>query len=249
MAIGYIFLKCVILEFTLPYLRKKAKLMNIKNYSSMNKENLVNTIVYTFAMRKIQQFIRKYCLPKQALLESKRYILSFDIGIKNLAYCLMNEHEQIIDWGIRDISANTYSKQNKKLIQSLDSIRLSHCDSQHRETIVIIERQPGVNPKMRVISGQLFMYFGLKEYRNQGISKVLFYSPRNKLKLDINTTGIVMKKYSTKYQERKHLSKVYCRILLRDHNLHWIPFFNDSKKQDDLSDSMLQGIAYLRGLK
>ncbi len=247
--ISYAVLQLALLDLALPYLRKKAKEYNIRNYSRMNKNDLVSALVYTFAVKKIQGFARKYCLPVPKLIDASKYILSFDIGIKNLAHCLMNEHEQIIDWGISDISANTYGKQCQKLVTALDNIELP---GDENNTIVLLERQPGINPKMRVISGQLFMYFGLKQHRVQGVSKVIFYSPKHKLRIESKETMKNLlgdKKFSTKYQERKYLSKVHCRILLKDKNLHWIQFFSESKKQDDLSDSMLQSIAYLRGLK
>ena len=35
-------------------------------------------------------------------------ILSFDVGIKNLAYCLLDtENKSILDWGIINISVDT----------------------------------------------------------------------------------------------------------------------------------------------
>lgn len=171
------------------------------------------------------------------------YILSFDIGIKNLAYCLLHkETEQIIDLKVVDISARTYDKQCQILIDKLELITIPN-----NHVIVVIEKQPGCNPKMRIISGQIFMYFALKKKLNC-ISKVVYYSAKHKLKC---YTGefIAKKTYSTKYAQRKYLSKEHCRLLMDETNqdILWKHIFETTKKADDIADAFLQGLAYIRG--
>lgn len=173
-------------------------------------------------------------------------ILSFDIGIKNLAYCLMDKEFKIQEWRVCDISANNYDKQCQKIIDEMDKINFP----KDKETIVIIEKQPGVNPKMRVISGQIMMYFAIKKKNNpELISKVIFYSPKYKLNCYKPPPDhpIPEKKYSTKYAERKYLSKVHCERLMEIHEENdWKEFYFKHKKKDDLSDCYLQGYAYLK---
>lgn len=41
----------------------------------------------------------------------RKATLSFDVGSKNLAYCLIDENEIIKDWAVVDIGAATYDKQ------------------------------------------------------------------------------------------------------------------------------------------
>lgn len=176
-------------------------------------------------------------------------ILSFDIGSKNLAYCLINNLEEILLWNVVDISATTYDQQCQKLIKALDAINLDNPD-----TIVVIEKQPSFNPKMRVISGQVQMYYALQKYRESKIKKVIYYSPKNKLKcyqVHPNDEPIIEKKYSTKYNTRKYIAKQQCeRIIKRnEHGLKWLDFYTSNKKKDDLSDSFLQALAYNRGFK
>lgn len=183
----------------------------------------------------------------------KRVVLSFDIGIKNFAYCMLDENENIIQWNVADISGSTYDRQCQKLIQALDAINSEEM-TDLAELEVIIEKQPGVNPKMRIISGQVQMYYSLLKYRNLfKINKVIYYSARNKLKCYEPKEGdepIPEKKYSTKYATRKYLSKQHCeRILVQNNQDEWLKVFSSSKKKDDLSDSFLQGVAYLRGFK
>ena len=57
-----------------------------------------------------------------------------------------------------------------------------------------------------------------------------------------------LKKKKTKYCERKRLSiEVTKKILEEKNNLHhWIPHFIEHKKKDDLADSFLQGIWYIK---
>ena len=54
---------------------------------------------------------------------AKKVTLSFDVGTKNLAYCLIrDEDEHIIDWNVMDISAATYDRQCQRMIDALDLI-------------------------------------------------------------------------------------------------------------------------------
>ena len=69
------------------------------------------------------------------------------------------------------------------------------------------------------------------------------YQPANKLK-----DYIKPKKKKTKYTERKKLSILITKKILDEStNLHkWIPVFLEHKKKDDLADSFLQGIWYIK---
>lgn len=193
------------------------------------------------------------------------FVLSFDIGIKNLAYCLLEESGEdatIRGWKVCDIGASTYEKQCAKLIGELDLVMETLSTStEGRDVAVVIERQPSRNPKMRVISGEVYMYFMLHRntvpekrryfYENVSICKVVYFSPKFKLKVYNAKEGddpIVEKKYKSQYTYRKNLAKQHCeRIMKRDieRNKEWIELYNSSKKKDDLCDSMLQGLAWL----
>ena len=194
--------------------------------------------------------------------------LSFDVGTKNLAYCLIrDEDEKILDWNVVDISAPTYDKQCQKMIEAFDKIDYTRGYPKERKksVIVVIERQPCRNPKMRIISGQIQMYYALEKSACLGsdenilIEKVIYYSPKFKLrcyKVKEGDTPIVDKKYSTPYAFRKNLAIQHCGIIInraKDNQQiqdeKWVTFFdNNKKKRDDLSDSYLQGLAYIRGV-
>ena len=89
----------------------------------------------------------------------KQHVLSFDVGVKNLAYCLLDSNQKIIRWNIVDISHSSYQGRCSKLISELDNINL---DIEEPIT-VIIERQMSKNRTMMIISGQILMYYTLKK--------------------------------------------------------------------------------------
>ena len=119
-------------------------------------------------------------------------ILSFDVGIINLAYCIISD-EKIIHWEIITLTdGNEKLKFNAKinssgiadlyinLIKQLD-LRPHLLDVD----IVLIEKQPSFNPKMRIIAGCLQTYFyirGVVDRLENKINSVEFFSPKNKLK-------------------------------------------------------------------
>ena len=87
-------------------------------------------------------------------------LLSFDIGIKNLAYCLIDTTDNtILDWNVLDC---TGQNETLRVIEEIDS--LSYLTS---ADIVLLEKQPSFNPKMRNISTALYVYFLLRIQHEQ----------------------------------------------------------------------------------
>jgi len=102
---------------------------------------------------------------------------------------------------------------------------------------VIIENQIGpLALRMKTLQGMIMQHFIEK-----GCPVIEEISASNKLK-DYLT------KKKTKYSERKKLGiKVTQEVLTDNNNLdEWIPIFMDHKKKDDLADSFLQGIWYIK---
>lgn len=173
-------------------------------------------------------------------------ILSFDVGVKNLAFCVLDWTGDIHEWGILDISGASYEKQFLKLSGLLDEL-----DFHKSVEIVLIERQPSCNPKMRIISAALHMYYiirGLKDEEGT-VQKVLFYSPKHKLNCYTPKEGDepIVIRAKTPYARRKRMSIIHTRFLLRDQseNDRWSELFARAKKKDDYADSFLQGLSYL----
>jgi len=207
------------------------------------------------------------------------YILSIDVGIKNLAHCLVNVENQsykIILWdsinlsdGIQHICRqitkkkccqiakyskddNYYCNKHSKNIVGCISIKNNNVSDiplpklgiklkEIYDTIfkdykidkVIIENQ--ISPlagRMKTLQGMITQYFiGLN------IEDIEYISAQNKLKEYITKT--------TTYSERKKISVEITKKIIKDSN-NWSELFEKSKKKDDLGDTLLQAIYYMK---
>jgi hypothetical protein len=166
-------------------------------------------------------------------------VLSFDVGIRNLAYCRI-EGNTIKAWGVLDLGVScnaTTELMTKALVTTLDGQVEAFKDSFK----VIIEKQPSRNPKMRYIEGMICAYFYIKGVQQGSIKTVQSYSPKHKL-------GKNTKRGLSNYSERKKLGVKRCRRFLEqtvDVNNENLSYFNESKKKDDLSDSLLQALSFM----
>ena len=164
-------------------------------------------------------------------------ILSFDVGIKNLAFCKYDTYDNIIiDWKIVDITAQKNENSCATLVRILDSItELTDAD------IVLIEKQPSKNNKMRIIEGLLNAYFVIKGITNaeSTIKDVKIYSAKHKLGSDTY-------KGKVNYSQRKKLGifKTECFLKQFGQKNNIQTLFNICKKKDDLADSLLQALSY-----
>ena len=109
---------------------------------------------------------------------------------------------------------------------------------------VIIENQisPIAN-RMKTVQGMIAQYFIMKE--NGFADHIEFISACNKLKDYEDTTD------TTTYTDRKKGGILKTRELLEEqynnnNNKSWLSFFEKHKKKDDLADSFLQGLWYMR---
>jgi hypothetical protein len=160
-------------------------------------------------------------------------ILSFDVGIKNLAYCLIDYEKNILDWNVINCESNN---NILTLIEELDN-RPNLLEA----TTILIEKQPSFNPKMRIISACIYTYFTLRiQHELSKKLKMMFYSAKHKLK-NPHVENITA---STKYQKNKKLAIAETKYLLN--NSEWLIFFDKNKKKDDLADCYLQALSYLR---
>lgn len=102
---------------------------------------------------------------------------------------------------------------------------------------VLIENQIStLATRMKTLQGMITQYFIMK-----GIEKIEFISSANKLKPFID-------KKKTTYAERKKIGISITRRLVNEQSFldEWKELFNDHKKKDDLADSFLQGLWFLR---
>ena len=162
------------------------------------------------------------------------YIVSFDIGVKNLAYCYTN-NEEILEWSIIDISGKDITEISKICMKKLYNI---FNDKQINK--VLIENQPvQKNPKMKSIQIMVYSYFVYQKVNNEKpIDNILLVSATNKNKYTLKY-DIEVPKCSTKYLETKKRA-IACTKLIIEQNENWSAYFNSHKKKDYLADCLLQ---------
>jgi hypothetical protein len=187
-------------------------------------------------------------------------VLSFDVGIINLAYCIFETTtSKILHWGIIDLKVHGFSGKvpsgNGALAKSANDIHISLIHE--LDTLkflldvdyVVIEKQPSFNPKMRIIGGCLQSYFyirGIVDKPHQKITSIEFFSPKHKLKCYTGPELTIESKAKSKYTQTKKMGILITKEKLDE--FEETPenkmLFETSKKKDDLADSYLQAITF-----
>jgi len=158
-------------------------------------------------------------------------LLSIDVGIRNLAMCMIREDtKEIVQWDVSGVPPES----DDGLFESLNK----HLNAKPwvlESTVVLIEKQPGQNKKMKTVENFLHAYFIIKCPKAQTI----IYDARHKIP-DVVGSGKVM------YRKRKAVSVERAREFIKlDPNTHWIPLFVASKKKDDLADTVMQALSFI----
>ncbi len=195
--------------------------------------------------------------------------VSFDIGVKNLALCIIKKVDEthileIIDWriialadskkeikGIEDITERIYMAMDN-IMGELKNKNINIID------YVLIENQPSnLNGIMKTIQHIIYGYFSLIKFWDKDINNVLLINASLKTKNHKYIINIENNKQEDpknkkgfrrdKYKINKLLSIELCReYISEDEDLKKI--FNENKKKDDLSDACLQAISYIRSV-
>jgi hypothetical protein len=217
-------------------------------------------------------------------------VLSWDVGIYNLSYCILEKNEEtkeikIIDWDIVNLVDNEEMKKNRTLLFENIPRKLYEKPQLLDVDIVVIENQPSLkNPQMKSIQMILYSYFlilgkiiGNKQENSSYIDKIDFCSASNKLKVydgpEIKLEEKVSRKKKVievvpeseniiiiepekkkkgsaiKYADKKRLAIEYAKYYVHKDNQNYVEFFDNHKKKDDLADSFLQGLYYMKNQK
>ena len=114
-----------------------------------------------------------------------------------------------------------------------------YSDIQNVDQIVIENQISPIANRMKSIQGMIAQYFIMKN-----ITNIDFVSSSNKLKEFIGDQ-------KTTYAERKKIGVNITKDILAKNplNMDWLPFVSKHKKKDDLADSLLQGLWFLRNKK
>ena len=186
--------------------------------------------------------------------------VSFDIGVKNLALCVIKEYQDnvsIIDWriislaeskkeikGENEISERLYVELDN-IIGTLNELGISTIDT------VLIENQPSnINGIMKTIQLLIFSYFNLLKHWDNIVKNVILVNASLKLQ----THSIIPPsrqdnkvKYTRrqKYINNKNDSIEVCKYYIKNTE-KLLNFLNSNKKLDDFADTFLQTISYIR---
>ena len=163
-------------------------------------------------------------------------IVSFDVGVKNLAYCALRDDGGIEAWEVYGMDPSTTREPEKLCPEVARTLDERWPTAFLDADVVVIERQPGKNRKMKTVEAYLHMYFAVRGKR------VVLFSPSKKLEgEDAGMHG------KSKYHLRKKTSVLLVDDLLKDErNAAFTDFFKNSKKKDDLADCLMQGLAFFR---
>ena len=119
---------------------------------------------------------------------------------------------------------------------------------------VIIENQPVLkNPTMKSIQMILYSYFSFKSLNIQSFKDLILMNASNKLKVykgEVDKDEIdKINNLKSKYSRNKKISILHTRLILEEHEYNknnWNGFFDKNKKKDDLADSFLMILYYLK---
>lgn len=188
--------------------------------------------------------------------------LSFDVGIKNLAFCIidinastplvvdapfpenMRDRAGIVDWQVVvacDAKHPTMTEVSDGLFARLDEIH----DAHGAPDIVLIENQPCIrNPVMKTVQVMIYSYYVLmgKSKQTNCPCRVVFVNAGLKL------TGLCT---SREYRVRKKAAILAAASYLTAWNVRGQPHIEGvkpmkAKKRDDLADCLLQALQWLR---
>lgn len=167
-------------------------------------------------------------------------ILSYDMGIKNLAYIILEKQEKGFEiqlWTVEDV-IDGYTKAKKPTIAQCVDAMVNHLQTIDITgvTHVLIEQQPvgfhqRSNTMMKCLSHVVQAFF-----IDRGIEHVAFVSPKRKLKMEgcPETKGL---KTKDRYNLHKRFAIDKTLELLPEGK--WRDWFLSLKKQDDAADCFL----------
>ena len=161
----------------------------------------------------------------------------------DLSYNKKFKKQNFLDMFTRDLSNNYFNTINfintmelslvtygKNLKEAFNEKKWEKID------LVLVENQIGTLAlRMKTLQGMIMQHFIEKDYNVKEIS------PTNKLKDFLGNK-------KTTYSERKKESiRITSEILIKTFFINkWTSHFNNHKKKDDLADSFLQGLWYLK---
>lgn len=177
-------------------------------------------------------------------------VIAFDVGIKNLAYCIFDNNElKSIDKVDLQCSKKDYQKLIDAVIELMDSILFTQLDV-NRPIVILIESQ--MTSVMRCIQTVINTYFKVTGKYNSLDVVTKYLSAKHKLNLiekfkdEYKLPDTNLK--SSKYQQNKVDSVNFGKWLLENKykNEDILNKLKGSKKIDDEMDALLMCVYYIK---
>jgi hypothetical protein len=157
-------------------------------------------------------------------------LLSIDVGIKNLAMCLIDpKTKKIQQWDVDGVPPNHSDGLYLSLVKHLNK---KPWILESRQ--VLIEKQPDRNKGMKSVEHLLHTYLLTKDPSRD----VIVWDARHKIP-DVSGPG------KSQYAARKAASIERTRKFIQDTNPEWVAYFEKHKKKDDLADTVLQALSFI----
>jgi hypothetical protein len=186
------------------------------------------------------------------------YLLSIDVGLKNLSFCWLavtKDCVKILDWQNICVTSQNYKKATIETVMEELLDTLTDTFAKNKDfyaDMVLIENQPKKNGMMKNVSIAIYTYFNMMRAMHGSVHKVMFFSPKNKLKCS-KASSVPKKPYNPRfkstYKDRKKLGIDITRLYLEEidpDRLHW---FDKLKKQDDYGDCFCQAMYFVESKK
>ena len=198
------------------------------------------------------------------------FVVGIDVGTRNLGMCIVQQGVsaqpmRLFRW------VNVDLVPNAKNINKVDMARLISCAVDQvwdilgearrlsNSTIsVAIERQPNCNPRMKALGASIFSACYLFTKLNQN-SRGSYVSPGKKFLVSksscVNRSSLSAKATArARYIANKKDGILTCRMLLDTGKVEFVgetaelgrEIFDNSRKKDDLADSLLVALSYLK---
>lgn len=196
-------------------------------------------------------------------------VLSFDCGLKNLAYALLDvdaaRQQHLVDWAVLSVEAEAepattrpashdksgFYSMSGNLFRTLAS-RFGPRENAAAVDVVLIENQPCMkNPTMKSVQIMVYSFFCI----HFPLATVRLVSAANKLKVLRRPPGSVSTSRQLDYKGKKKLAIEIVQWYLSDSQAAVtaglrVPdtlatVFRAAKKKDDLCDCLLQAVQWL----
>jgi len=182
-------------------------------------------------------------------------IISFDIGIKNMAYCIASiddNHLNLISLNKCDLNiSNKSTIQNliENTIEFLDDIFHNQLNFNSNDTLkVLIECQ--MTSKMKCIQTTINTYFKMISKTENLNIDTIYLSPKHKLDLTKKYPlySYIDNNNINNYKNNKINSVNFSLYLLNNFfiNNNFINIISNQKKKDDLCDALLMVLFYFQ---